>query len=332
MTPRPTEAELRFGVPLFLDQFAARLLATTEGTNDIGNSASQHGAELLHAGFTIGQVVHDYGDVCQAITSLAVEQNLVITTDEFRALNMCLDVAIAEAVTQYSTQRETAIVGEGIEHLGFLAHELRNLLNTATLAVEAVRSGTVGISGSTGRLLDKSLDGMRDLVSRSLAEVRLEAGPPRQDLVVIADFLEEIEIAATSLARKRDLALSIVPSEPGITVVGDAQIISSIVTNLVQNACKFSRRHGHIKLSTRVTDTRVILDVADECGGLPPGAVDSLFRPYQQRGADRSGMGLGLAISLKGARAVGGDIAVRDLPGVGCVFSVDLRRAPPATT
>jgi signal transduction histidine kinase len=177
-TPRPTEAELRFGVPLFLDQFAARLLATTGATNEIGTSASQHGAELLHAGFTIGQVVHDYGDICQAITTIAVEQNLVITTEEFRALNMCLDVAIAEAVTQYSTQRETAIVGEGVEHLGFLAHELRNLLNTATLAVEAVRSGAVGISGSTGRLLDKSLDGMRDLVSRSLAEVRLEAGPP----------------------------------------------------------------------------------------------------------------------------------------------------------
>jgi signal transduction histidine kinase len=104
------------------------------------------------------------------------------------------------------------------------------------------------------------------------------------------------------------------------------------VTNLVQNACKFSRRHGHIKLSTRVTDTRVIIDVTDECGGLPPGAIDNMFRPYQQQDADRSGMGLGLAISLKGARAVGGDIAVRDLPGVGCVFSVDLRRATAATT
>jgi signal transduction histidine kinase len=325
-TPRPTDAELRFGVPLFLDQFIARLIATTEATSDIGAAASQHGAELLHAGFTIGQVVHDYGDICQAITTIAVEQKLVISAEEFRALNMCLDVAIAEAVTKYSQQRESAIVGQGIEHLGFLAHELRNLLNTATLAVEAVRSGQVGISGSTGRLLDKSLDAMRDLVSRSLAEVRLEVGPPRQDLIVVTDFLEEIEIAATSLARKRDLELSIAPADPRITVVGDAQIISSVVTNLVQNACKFTRRHGHIRVSTRVTEARVIIDVADECGGLPRGATEGLFRPYEQRGEDRSGVGLGLAISLKGARAVGGDIAVRDVPGVGCVFSVDLKR------
>jgi signal transduction histidine kinase len=192
-----------------------------------------------------------------------------------------------------------------------------------------VTAGTVGIGGSTGTLLGKSLGLMRDLVNRSLAEVRLDAGPPRRERILVASLLEEIEIAAAMQAKSRDVLLSIEPVEVGLAVDGDFQIVTSIVANLVQNACKFTRPHGHVALSTRTTSDRVSIDVADECGGLPPGKVEELFRPYEQRGADRSGLGLGLTISLKGAHAVGGDIRVRDLPGTGCVFSVDLRRSSP---
>jgi hypothetical protein len=56
----------------------------------------------LGLGFTVSQVVHDYGDICQAITEWAVEQNAPITTDEFHVLNRCLDTAIADAVTEHA--------------------------------------------------------------------------------------------------------------------------------------------------------------------------------------------------------------------------------------
>src|SRR5579863_8168030 len=94
--PRPTDVELEHGVPLFLDQLAdtLRLALTTHPA--IGKSAAKHGDELLHRGFTIAQVVHDYGGVCQAITELAVETQAPITTKEFQTLNLCLDDAIAE--------------------------------------------------------------------------------------------------------------------------------------------------------------------------------------------------------------------------------------------
>jgi hypothetical protein len=326
--PRPTEVEIEHGVPLFLDQLSTRLRTDIEpGETQIGASASLHGGELLNEGLTIGQVVHDYGNICQAITELAVELGAQITNEDFRLLNLCLDVAIADAVTEYARQREQAIAWQGVEHLGFLAHELRNLLNTAMLAFEAVQSGRVGVGGSTARLLGKSLVGMRDLVNRSLAEVRLETGPPRDERILVASLLEDIEIAATMQAKSRDVRLSIEPSEPGVTVDGDSQILGSIVTNLVQNACKFTRPHGQVTLRTRVTSDRVLIDVADECGGLPPGKVEELFLSYKQRGPNYSGLGLGLAISLKGARAIGGDINVDNLPGTGCVFTVGLRRS-----
>ena len=143
--PRPTDVEINYGVPLFLDQLAARLQNKVElGASQVGASASLHGDELLHNGLTIGQVVHDYGNICQVITNLAVELEAQISNADFRTLNLCLDVAIAEAVTEYARQREQTISDRGVEHLGFLAHELRNYLSTATLAFEAVSPATSG--------------------------------------------------------------------------------------------------------------------------------------------------------------------------------------------
>jgi signal transduction histidine kinase len=79
-----------------------------------------------------------------------------------------------------------------------------------------------------------------------------------------------------------------------------------------------------VRLTTRVVDERVLIDVEDECGGLPPGKAEDLFRPFEQRGADRSGLGLGLAICLRRVEANGGRLRVRDVPGRGCVVTVEL--------
>src|SRR5688572_15118605 len=141
---------------------------------EIGQGAALHGSELRWAGFTVAQVVHDYGDLCQAVTELAIELDIPISVDEFRTLNRCLDEAIARAVTEHARQRELALADRGTERMGFFAHELRNRLANAMLAFGALKSGTVGIGGSTGALLGRNLIALRDLVDRRLAEMRLE--------------------------------------------------------------------------------------------------------------------------------------------------------------
>jgi hypothetical protein len=70
----------------------------------------------------------------------------------------------------------------------------------------------------------------------------------------------------------------------------------------------------------------VQIDVADECGGLPTGKCEELAAACEQRGADRSGLGLGLFITRKAVEASGGVLRVRDVPGTGCVFTIDLPR------
>jgi signal transduction histidine kinase len=331
--PTPTEAELRDGLPLFMDQLIAILRAAKSdrgtGHRNMAASAGLHGGELLRLGLTVGQVVHDYGSICQSVTELAHERDVAITADEFQTLNRCLDDAIAEAVTTYEQQRDRTVGVSGVAHLGFLAHEMRNLLSTSMLTFEALSRGSVGVHGSTGRLLGRSLRRMRVLIDRTLAEVRRGSGIQKPERVSIAELIEEIEVIATIDANEHDIRLSVDAGRPDVTVEADHQILASVVANLVQNAFKFTRAHGHIKVCTHTTGERVLIEVEDECGGLPPGKADELFRPFEQRGADHSGLGLGLSISLKGVRANGGEIRVRDLPGKGCTFTVDLPRAPP---
>jgi len=168
--PPPSEAEINHGVPMFLDQLVD-MLRSGGGTGDIDKSAGQHGHDLLLQGFTVSQVVHDYGDVCQTVTDLALETNAPISTEDFRTLNRCLDEAIASAVTIYMRESQQSHPDNSTdrdnERVGFLVHEMRNLVNTAVVAFEVLRSGNVGVGGSTGAVLNRTLMGLRDLVARS---------------------------------------------------------------------------------------------------------------------------------------------------------------------
>ena len=323
-SPRPSEAELDHGVPLFLDQLIDTLRLERLSSPEIGKSATRHAGELLHRGFTVDQVVHDYGDVCQAVTELAHECDAPIATDEFRTLNKCLDDAIADAVTEYGRQRNQSLSDEHAERLGILAHEMRNLINSASLAFDALASGSVGVGGSTGAVLRRSLRGLRALVDRSLAEVRLESGIQNPERLSVAEFIEEARVSAVMDASARSIQFTVEPVEGGVAVAADRQTLASVLANLLQNAFKFSKPGGAVSLATRVVADRVLIEVADECGGLPPGKAEDLFRPFEQRGADRTGLGLGLAICLRGVEANGGSLHVRDVPGRGCVFTVDL--------
>lgn len=325
--PRPTMVELDEGIPLFLDQLIATLRSPSLSDDaEISRVATQHGSNLLHKGFTVGQVVHDYGGLCQAITELAIDLNAPISAADFHTLNRCLDDAIAEAVTEYGRQREQSISQQALERLGSFAHEMRNALNTATLAFEAVKSGHVGATGSTSAIVDRSHSRMLDLVDRSLAEVRLEAGLARREPVEVAALLEEVAIVATIEATSRGVQLSVAPVEYGVVVRADAQILAAALVNLLQNAFKFTRPRSQVSLHAHISAERVWIEISDECGGLPPGKSEEIFGAFEQRGGDRTGLGLGLAISRRCVQENGGELRVRNVPGIGCIFTVDLPR------
>lgn len=340
--------DLDHGVPRFLDQLINTLQVeqTSEplrsrkisgpsgggpGASEIAVTAALHGRELSERGFTVDQVVHDYGDLCQAITDLANERSVQIDNDEFRTLNRCLDNGIADAVTEYVFQRDSVLENKNVkalnEQLGFLAHELRNLVHTATLAVVAIKAGNVGTNGATGALLDRSLIGMRNLIDRSLAGVRLTAGmPSRAQLISLADFIADVKVSASLEAQTRGCKFIVGNVSRDLALDVDREILLSAVGNLLQNAFKFTRSHSEVTLNAYAAADRIRIDVEDHCGGLPPGAAEEMFLPFKQGGEDRSGLGLGLAICRRSVEANDGTLKVRDIPGSGCVFTIELPR------
>ena len=329
--PQAAEAELTHGIPLFFGQLIETLKRSSLTSDEIGIGAAKHGDEMLRRGFTVAQVVHDYGDVCQAVTELAFELSVPITVEEFHTLNRCVDDAVAEAVTEYSRLREKSLSDQGTERIGVFAHELRNLLSTATLSLDILKRGQVAIGGRVGAILDRSLRSLNALIERSLAEVRLESTIRNRERIVLAEFIEEMEVAAVMAARTRDQRLTVDPVECCVAVDGDRQLLAAAAGNLLQNALKFTPARGSVRLRTRTTSDRVLIDVEDECGGLPAGTADAIFRPFSQLGTDRTGLGLGLSISRRSVQSNGGELRVRDIPGSGCVFTIDLPRSSDST-
>ena len=150
------------GVPLFLDQLVDELRHGPSSTTEITKGATKHGHDLLAQGFTVSQVVHDYGDVCQSVTDLAMETNAPIATADFRTLNRCLDDAIAGAVTEHAREQQVGRDGQ--------SDEMLHLVNAAITAFEVIQTGTVGVGGTTGALISRSLTSMRALINRPAAE------------------------------------------------------------------------------------------------------------------------------------------------------------------
>jgi signal transduction histidine kinase len=346
--PAVSQRELSFGISIFLDQLIKTLRAeeVNEGTlsrkvsgpasgvispSEIAETASRHGRELLQHGFTVQDVVHDYGDLCQAITDLAVEQSAPINTDEFRTLNRCLDNAIATAVSEFGYLREQVQTDEQSrslnQQLGSLAHELRNSLSTATLALDIIKRGSVGLTGATGAVLDRSLVAMRILIDRSLAEAQIAAGVTIEPLVFsLADFIAEIKLSASLEADVRGRILIVATVDPKLAISGDRNLLAAAVGNLLQNAFKFSHPHGEVTLSAYAAADRILIEIEDSCGGLQEGDAELMFAPFTKRSTDRTGAGLGLSISRKSVEANGGQLSVRNVADTGCIFTIDLPR------
>ena len=196
--PSGVPAVVVHGVPLFLQQLVDTLLLDPEipphavadpdptaAPSEIHRTAALHGADLLRLGYSVEQVVHDYGDVCQAVTDLAVEQKASIDAAEFRTLNRCLDNAIAAAVAAFGQGRKTLGNQQAEDlhqRLSAFVDEQQRLVDVAIHAYSAIRTGSIGASGATGALLVNALGELRLLASlgelrlladRSIADIRL---------------------------------------------------------------------------------------------------------------------------------------------------------------
>lgn len=287
------------------------------------------GAQLSSISLTIGQVIRGYGDISRAVTELALERNVGISVAEFQTFNAFLDDAVATAATAYSRARDSLQAAAGAERVGELVHELRNVLGVAMLSFDIIKRGAAGMHGSVSNSHTRSLTRLNNLVDRAFSAVRLEASVLQLEQVSVAELLEDTQVASQFQAKAHNLELFVASPEADVLVKVDRQMLAGALSNLLQNAFKFSRPNSLVSLSVQVTLARVLIEVQDECGGLPGGKTEELFLPFAQNGSDRLGLGLGLGIARKAVEANGGELHVLDLPQLGCRFTIDLPRAFP---
>jgi hypothetical protein len=322
----PSSSELERGLPLFYEHLIHYLKnpATGPSEDKIVSGAAGHGRELLRLNYSLSHVVHAYGAMCQAITELAQRRNANISTQEFNELNMCLDVAIASAVSEFQFHSAQANEEREVQHLGFLVHELRNSLSSATIAQEMIKQGLVGTGGSTARVLEENLANMRNLIDRSLSDLRMRADPE----VHIEKFhlnilIDQILLTAQSEARRKKQILNN-ESKFEIEMETDRQLLLSTIANLIQNALKYTKIGGHISIQAKSSTDNVVIEVEDECGGINSETMKNLFKPFVSGGFDQGGLGLGLTIVQRGILLLQGKVSVVNNPGRGCAFVIEV--------
>jgi signal transduction histidine kinase len=353
--PRPAAAQMKRGLPVFFKQlldvlarspadpvesevdsagmvraaYAADEPAIARAAGrpyeaEVALSAGAYGIELQKSGYTLSHVVHGYGAICQAITELAVAQAVAITTAEFRQLNQCLDTAIAGAVTTFQAQRAEGDNVRETEHLGFLAHELRNALSIVNISLRLIQGGTVGFGGSTGQVLDRALKRINELINRSLTEVRMRVDPKvHKEPASLLQLVNQIAVSAEVEARAKGQEL-LIDIDPDLQIDADQYLLFSALSNLVQNAVKYSHAGGTIRIRGGVNGDRATIEVEDECGGLGLTKPSDLFKPFEQHNHIHDGLGLGLTIAQRAIELNGGTIDVENLPGEGCIFRITL--------
>ncbi len=350
---RPNSDQLKLGLPIFYQQLVNDLMQEEAGSQnpivdrvgaakaatnsdepamaiamghpedvELAKAAEGLGAELFRLGYTLSHVVHVYGALCQAITGLAITKAVNITPVEFRNLNRCLDVAIAGAVTEYQSLRDVKTQDNEVKRCGSCAHELRNALGGAMLALQMIKTGTVGFSGSTGQVLDRSLKRLEELIGRSLTEVKLRSGAVLHvqgtSLLLLVD---QILVTANIEAKSKGQTIE-TDIDPGLNVNVDSQLFHSAISNLIQNALKYSRVGGRIQIRGHQVDEKVVVEVEDECGGLKTSTAENLFKPFERQNDDLNGLGLGLTIARKAIDLHHGTIKVANLAGRGCIFTI----------
>jgi signal transduction histidine kinase len=307
-------------MPAFVDELIERAARPAEST-PMG-SALQHGVQRLRLGFDVRAVVREYGVLHECILASLGRTGYALATAEQQLIAGTLNLGIADAISQYVTQRDAELERQASEHIGFIAHEVRNGISTSLLAYQSLRREEA--PSATLERLGRSLRGISEVIDNALTQSWLRMGvAPRPKGLFVGEFLQQLVADLGAGAQSRTVALHLA-LPPALVITADPRLLRSAVSNLVTNGLKFSPPGSTIVVRASSHDGRLYIEVEDGCGGLPPGKAEELFAPLVQKHENRSGFGLGLAIVLQAAEAHGGTVKVRDLPGRGCVFTLDL--------
>lgn len=326
---RFTGEQLRNSLHLFLDEIIDRLLAFSRGGAQAGRRRSpiarEHGGQRQVLQLGIIELVREYSLLHESIAELADETVTTLSGRGITALTTQLFSGAAEAVEEYVRRQEEEQHRGNFEYFAFVAHELRNPLSSAQLAWESTLRKSA-LDPRLSEVINRSLKRLKEQIDHSITQSRLTSFRGRPEIrrervsldLLVVDACADSTIDAEAKGIRLDRPAS------DLFVEGDFRLLRSALSNLIRNAIKFTRAGGTVSIRGRPEGDRVLIEVADECGGLPVERAERLFQSFSQIGRDRSGFGLGLAISKQAVEAHGGTLHVKNVPAQGCIFTIDL--------
>jgi signal transduction histidine kinase len=313
-------------VPLFLEELAGALrLAVAPPAETRGTStAAKHGDQRFRLGFDLDSVVREYGILHTCVLEVTHEHGVDATLDEQRILAQAINDGIAGAIGQYMRQRDAELLRQANEHFAFVAHELRNPLGSAELALSSLTGKGLIPKTPMAEALARGLRRMKELIESTLSLMLASHAPElRLAPLKVSEAVRDAVHESAPGAQDKEVTV-IVEASADVKIEADERLLHSALTNLLNNAVKFTKRGCPINVHWQEREGILSLEIADSCGGLPPDAAAKIFAPFVQVGENRSGFGLGLAIARKAVLAHGGTIHVRNRPEVGCTFVVEL--------
>lgn len=303
------------------------LPAGSRGRDAWAELAREHAITRVRLGFDISQLVHEFIVLRRTLSDVVAEEGL-LGGQEAEMIADLIEAGVALAVGTYVESRDYAARQEEARHLGFVTHELRNPLATATLAAAQIRrhaDSDVRVRRAID-LLDRAHGNIRTLIDRVLRAGRLEAGQvvPNPVETNLGSLLDPMLETFREMANTRGVEL-IADYDPGIRLSVDPMLTSSAIGNLLENAIKYSNP-GEVRFDARANHTEVELHVRDNCTGLTQEELRVVFEPFRRGRHGGTGSGLGLAIARRAVEAQGGSIHAES-KGPGCHFWVVLPKA-----
>jgi len=222
------------------------------------------------------------------------------------------------------------------QFLAVMSHELRTPLNAILGYSELVEMGVHGAVSDAQReamgRIRRSGQHLLSLVNNVLNLERSEANSLETEFATlhVAQLFEDASTLTRPQAEAKGITLSVETAPAGLSVLGERDKASQVLVNLLSNAVKFTPSGGRIDLGYEASGDAVTVRVSDSGVGIPADSLNRIFEPFVQldSGLTRraEGAGLGLAISRRLARLMGGDLTVESAVGKGSTFLFTLVR------
>lgn len=347
---RPLPAsELVDRLPEFLAQLAVALrrgaedeCRETDAPTSTGRVAREHGTQRYRHGFDIRAVVDEYSLLLDVLFDLFAETEPSLDIGASRLLIHAASTGIAAAVEQFSAEREAdaQAAQEALlkareyerQLIGVVSHDLRNPLAIVAQCAELMRR-TEHLPAPACRQLQR-LRGATDRAMRLIGDLldftqardqgRIPVKPVAVDMrLLLRQVIDEASLTHPGRTIER--------AGQDVRMVGrwDPDRIAQVLTNLLDNALKYSPADSVVRVESDLAADRVTVAVHNRGEPIPPERLGSVFEPFQRADPDanaRVSLGLGLHISRQLAQAHGGDLTVESSAEAGTRFTLTLPR------